>query len=233
MVLFWSQQLSLVVSSSAYIHVVLDQQLDQQLPQPIPTMYQVQVPTQPPRKVKFKYQPQTVTRKTKLRGFFLVGTILMVAIALHFYRVWRDTSHGCTPLLNCGVALFTDTCSRFLYSLTFGLVGGCTQHSGKCSWWTNVGRDMPSCEREHFIEMLDSTKEAFAREGVQWFLISGTLLGSIRHGDFIPWDYDVDVCVYIPKNESREKWNRAMQWMVDNKGYSRPTMGNSLRYIFS
>ena len=95
-----------------------------------------------------------------------------------------------------------------------------------------MGRDMPSCEREHFIEMLDSTKEAFAREGVQWFLISGTLLGSIRHGDFIPWDYDVDVCVYIPKNESREKWNRAMQWMVDNKGYSRPTMGNSLRYIF-
>ena len=30
----------------------------QQLPQPIPTMYQVQVPTQPPRKVKLKYEGQ-------------------------------------------------------------------------------------------------------------------------------------------------------------------------------
>ncbi|KAL5961280.1 Lipopolysaccharide cholinephosphotransferase LicD [Taenia solium] len=29
----------------------------------------------------------------------------------------------------------------------------------------------------------------------QWFLAAGTLIGSIRHHDIIPWDDDVDVCV--------------------------------------
>ena len=29
--------------------------------------------------------------------------------------------------------------------------------------------------------------------GLQWFLVAGSALGSIRHGDVIPWDDDIDV----------------------------------------
>ena len=32
-----------------------------------------------------------------------------------------------------------------------------------------------------------------------WFLSGGTLLGVYRDGDFIPWDWDVEVTVYPKK----------------------------------
>ena len=37
------------------------------------------------------------------------------------------------------------------------------------------------------------------QENLTYFAMFGTLLGAIRHGGPIPWDYDVDL--YVPENE--------------------------------
>ncbi len=43
------------------------------------------------------------------------------------------------------------------------------------------------------LEMLQRFDEYCRRHGVKYWLSSGTCLGAMRHGGFIPWDDDVDV----------------------------------------
>jgi hypothetical protein len=45
------------------------------------------------------------------------------------------------------------------------------------------------------VELLRKTVEILDAFGIDYFLISGTLLGMVRHGGFIPWDDDIDLIV--------------------------------------
>src|SRR5918993_4555253 len=47
-------------------------------------------------------------------------------------------------------------------------------------------------ERIH-KEILAKLADYCGRHGVQWFLVAGSAIGAVRHGDVIPWDDDVDV----------------------------------------
>ena len=46
------------------------------------------------------------------------------------------------------------------------------------------------------LEVLKYFRDFVDKEGTEYTLICGTLLGAIRHEGFIPWDDDVDVAMF-------------------------------------
>lgn len=45
------------------------------------------------------------------------------------------------------------------------------------------------------LEVLNDVAIICKRYGIKWFADCGTLIGAVRHGGFVPWDDDLDICM--------------------------------------
>ena len=48
------------------------------------------------------------------------------------------------------------------------------------------------------LEVLEEIDKVCKKHNIRWFADCGTLLGAIRHGGYIPWDDDMDICMLRP-----------------------------------
>ena len=63
--------------------------------------------------------------------------------------------------------------------------------------------------KQRLLVLLKDIKEVCKEHNLKFFIIGGTLLGSVRHGGFIPWDDDIDI--HMP----REDYNKLIQLQKD------------------
>ena len=57
---------------------------------------------------------------------------------------------------------------------------------------------------DHGYQMLCKFDDVCRKNDIDYYLLYGTLLGAVRHHDFIPWDDDIDVCL------TRENFERLL-----------------------
>jgi len=94
-----------------------------------------------------------------------------------------------------------------VYSLqifNFFRVDSCTKDSPRCEYniknknykYTLLGKNTPICCLTHLYEIVRDITNCLNNEGIDYFIMYGTLLGQVRHNQaFIPWDTDVDIVV--------------------------------------
>ena len=71
-------------------------------------------------------------------------------------------------------------------------------------------------DQMRLVEVLQKFAEICKEHDINWWLCSGTLLGAVRHGGFIPWDDDIDVSM-LPKDY--RKFVKVMKEWGDKDDY--------------
>lgn len=75
------------------------------------------------------------------------------------------------------------------------------------------------------LEILNKIKECSQKYGIRYYLQSGTALGAVRHGGYIPWDDDVDVFVPI------DDYLRLIEILKDDPQYKIVSQFNTEYYF--
>lgn len=66
--------------------------------------------------------------------------------------------------------------------------------------------------KEIVYSILCSFTDFCDENGLRYYLFGGTLLGAVRHNDFIPWDDDIDVCMPRPDYERFIELTKISPW---------------------
>ncbi|CAF1043846.1 unnamed protein product [Didymodactylos carnosus] len=77
-------------------------------------------------------------------------------------------------------------------------------------WQTSISlsRSVTPCEHSIMMKLLLLFDKLCRKNQIQYMMIDGTLLGSYRHHDLIPWDDDIDLLMSV---KDKRRLNRAIQ----------------------
>lgn len=79
----------------------------------------------------------------------------------------------------------------------------CTAATPDCRFWDWGESNLrPDCCTKHLLELIDLAHALLAEHGIVHWLDFGTLLGAVRDGSLIPWDWDADFGILARDREA-------------------------------
>jgi len=106
---------------------------------------------------------------------------------------------------------------------------GCSKQTPRCfgtivkdvASFIHIGRWTPPCCLRNLRETTRHVLGLFEDLKIEYWLEGGSLLGAARHGDVIPWDYDVDIGMYKGDVDKIPNLKRAKEGekIEDEKGF--------------
>ena len=63
----------------------------------------------------------------------------------------------------------------------------------------------------HILKILKAVDAVCHEHGLRYYIWAGTMLGAVRHGGFIPWDDDMDIC--MPRPDYDLLMQHASEWL--------------------
>lgn len=80
-------------------------------------------------------------------------------------------------------------------------------------------------QQMRMLDILLHVDKVCKEHNIRYWLSSGTLLGAVRHGGFIPWDDDLDI------EMMRDDYLRFLEVFKDDDNYVMQTYDNDLHYV--
>lgn len=81
---------------------------------------------------------------------------------------------------------------------------------GNIDYTCSYGKEKLRIVQQILWDMYVQISDIFDKNGVKYFLSYGSMLGALRHNDFIPWDDDFDICVM------QDDYDKAIKLLHDN-----------------
>ena len=121
---------------------------------------------------------------------------------------------------------------------------GCSKQTPRCfptvldvPYYLYKGRWTPPCCLNALRETARHVFTTLDTYNIDYWLEGGSLLGAARHGDIIPWDYDVDIGIYMNDIQKlkllKEVWNGVKRVDSDGFVWERAKEGDFIRVQYS